>query len=218
MERIGAFMVSHPWMVTFPLVVLSGLAVFVGAYNYFEVRNQEQRVLRIERSPCQSDPAGPECAALRRQTALQEPLSNPCISFRRIIRPRAVFRKYTRCGDYRRAHEKGRSRESTLGGKNDGDSSTTGATPGTRSTGGSVPSGPGSSGGGGSNDGGGGNQPAPPNPPDPPAPTPPTPTPPDPPSPSAPTPPSLGDQIGNTVDGVTNLGCQVTNALGICIK
>ena len=211
-------MVSHPWLVTLPLAGLAALAVAVGAYNYFAVRDTATRVTRIEASPCQKDPKSRECAALRRSILLSEPISNSCISFRRIIRPRTVFRKYTRCGDYRRAHEKGRSRESTLGGKNDGNSRTTGATPGTRSTGGSVPSGPGSSGGGGSNDGGGGNQPAPPNPPDPPAPTPPTPTPPDPPSPSAPTPPSLGDQIGNTVDGVTNLGCQVTNALGICIK
>lgn len=156
MERIGAYMVAHPFIVTVPLVALSALAVFVGAYNFFEVRNQDQRVTRIERSPCQSDPADPECAALRRQTALEEPLSNPCISFRRIIRPRTVFRKYTRCGDYRRAHEKGRSRESTLGGKNDGDSTTTGTTPGTRSTGGSVLSGPTDSGGGGNSDGGSG--------------------------------------------------------------
>lgn len=208
-------MVSHPWLVTLPLAGLAALALAVGAYNYFAVRDTATRITRIEASPCQKDPKSRECAALRRSILLKEPISNSCISFRRIIRPRSVFLKYTRCGDYRRANEK--SRESN-GGTNNGNSDKAGSTPGQRSTGGSVPSGPGSSGGGGSSDGGGGDQPAPPNPTDPPAPTPPTPTPPDPPSPPAPAPPSLGNQIGNTVDGVTNLGCQVTNALGICIK
>lgn len=175
MERIGAFMVKHPWLVTLPLAGLAALAVGVGAYNYFEVRDTATRVTRIEASPCQRDPQSHECAALRRSILLNEPIANSCISFRRIVRPRAVFKKFTRCGDYRRAHESTRSRRSIQGGANDGDSNTTGTTPGSRSTGGSVPPSDGGSSGGSSGDGG--DQPAPqtPSPPEPPTTPPPPP-------------------------------------------
>lgn len=90
----------------------------------------------------------------------------------------------------------------------------------TGTAGGSEPSSPGSPG---SVDGGtsGGNgpsgPPSPPAPPSPPSPPTPSPNPPSPPSPPAPSPNQQGP-VGNAVDQVTDIGCQVTTVLGVCIK
>lgn len=211
MERIGSFMVSHPWIVTFPLAALAALAVGVGAYNFIQVRDQGERVTRIERSPCQL-PASPECFAVTRAVARLEPLSNACISFRRVIRPRSVYRQFTRCGDYRRAHDLPTDKEEQ---RNDG---TTGTTTSPRSTGGPVPDSP-----SGTDGGSGGTsdiQPEPVDPPpsDPPSTPPDPPAPPSPPSPPAPPSPPSSPTLGDAIDEVTGIGCQITSPLGICIK
>lgn len=200
LERMGEFMVRHPWLITVPLALVAVIALGVGVVNFQANQHTQDRVTRIEQSPCQANPAGPECARVRRQTAKREPLSVPCISFRRIVQPRSVYRRFTRCGDYRRRQERGSD-----------------ATDPTRA----APVGAPDTGDGSSSDGS--DQPAPSDPPttvpppDPPATNPPSP--PQPPSPpSNPPPSSLGGQLGEAVDGVTDLGCELTNALGVCVR
>lgn len=103
MEVAGTFIARHPWIVGVPLALLTVIAIGAGILTIVTVRDVESRVRVIETSPCR-EIQSKECADYRRDLARNDPLSVPCISFRRIIVPDSVFREYTRCGDFRRKH------------------------------------------------------------------------------------------------------------------
>lgn len=196
-------------------LTLASIAFGIIGYVAFDAHSDAgvtiQRLTRIEQSVCTTDPGGAECAEQRRQIARQEPLRNPCISFRRIIRPRSIYRDFTRCGEVDR--HRGPDQEGS-----DDDVPQSGAAAGGGATGGPAPDG-GSGGAPGDGGDGGADDPPPaapgPGPSDPgggePPPGPdPTPNPPAPP----PAPPSLGDRVDDALDQV----CALTGPLGVCIR
>lgn len=126
------------------------------------------------------------------------------------IEPPSVYRRFTRCAELDRKREKAKNEEQTGTTSSDGATGEPAAAPDR-----------GDAGDAGDVDGAGD---APDSPPDPPSPPPggggsPPGSGPDPPAsePEGPS-PSLGDQIGDTVDHVTGLGCQITTPLGVCIR
>lgn len=87
MERIGAFMVRHPWLVTIPLVLMATLAVGVGVYNYLTAQRLDERVTIIERSPCAEAPGGQECQMIFRESIRNFTPSTTCVLERKLNLP-----------------------------------------------------------------------------------------------------------------------------------
>ena len=179
------------FVVGFALSIL----ILLGAVVYVVFEYQRK-------TACERNPAGRECQALKVASDKTRSVRSACV-----ILHKAGYR--CPVGDVaRRINEREESRDDPA------PRSPTGPRPAPRS----VPDQPAGPGAGGGSGGGGNDQPQPPSPPDPSPPDPPTPTPPDPPEPSPPEDSSIGQTAGDAVDQVTELGCQVTNALGVCIR
>jgi hypothetical protein len=63
------------------------IALTVGVLTIFQNRGQDAaitNVTRIQKTPCNRDPAGKACARLRQAVAKAEPIENPCTSYQRV--------------------------------------------------------------------------------------------------------------------------------------
>lgn len=87
MERIGVFMVSHPWLITVPLALGAAVSIGVGIFNYFAAQDLGERVTVIERSPCAEDPQGPVCQAQFRDSIRAFTPSTTCVLERKLNLP-----------------------------------------------------------------------------------------------------------------------------------
>lgn len=87
MERIGAFMVSHPWLITVPLAIGAAVSMGFGIYNYLAAQDLGERVTIIERSPCDLDPQGQECQGSFRDAIRAFTPSTTCVLERKLNLP-----------------------------------------------------------------------------------------------------------------------------------
>ncbi len=95
LEKTGGFMVQHPWLVTMPMVILTGISMAVAVLAWTGQNSVSQRVTTIEHSPCVQDPQSQACRSIRKELLRSEPKNISCIPFRKVL-PQQVL-AYTRC-------------------------------------------------------------------------------------------------------------------------
>lgn len=199
-------MSRRDWITTIYAIVLLALGVFTlvrGEDTRTDVGGVTERIRVIEQGDCQRAPASRACARIRREIAREEPIRNPCISFRRIVRPRSVYQRFTRCAEIdRQSPTPGENDEGQQPDESDPESSSSSSAADASADGdGSGAAGDAGGGGGDDDVDGGGPEPSPPaDPGEPVAPDPPTPEAPDPPDPGGGG--GLGDDLGGIVDDV----------------
>lgn len=198
------------WITVYSIALGLGV-IYVGVKGELtaETAGDTERIVqtKVVNSACKQDPRGDECQQIFLDMIRAFGRTTTCALGRKLDRVLIGVRLSAVC-------------DSTAN-KEVSDEAAQGSTSERGSTGGTGSSGAPDPGSGGDGDGSGEPAPTDPSPPVPPPDPPPTnpPNPPEPPSPpSNPSPPSLGDHLGDAVDGATGLGCQVTNVLGVCIR
>lgn len=196
------------WSPRITLILSATVVVLAGVAVYILTQYQPK-------TACERDPSSRACQKIKVESDKERNVRSACVILHKAgykcpvgdVRQRIEKRKDTRDGGETTVRPSSQPDPDPSGGPaateppppsgDNGDSSPPGDQPG--------PVGP---------------PPAPtPDPPSPPSPDPPRA--PDPPSPPA-SPPTLGDQVGGaageTIDGATGTVCQLTNALGVCIR
>lgn len=81
---------------TVAAVILASVGLILNANTNSDQKRQDDQITVLQQSPCTKSPASRRCAVIRRKIALNEPLSNACITVQRTgLNPPKCRRDFT---------------------------------------------------------------------------------------------------------------------------